>query len=377
MKSLEERKQKFIKKAKDKFGDKFDYSKVEYVDYKTKVYIICYEHGGFMVSPISFLRNKNGCPKCALKKQHDNFAFTNEVFINKAKEKFGDKYDYSKVEYINIDTNVLIICPIHGEFYQTPYQHLKSHTGCPKCSNLIPHRKRLSEEELIKRCKEIHGDKYEYVLDSFKGLLHKIKIICPKHGEFSQLVNSHLKGAGCPECRKESLYNKDKFIEKSKEIHNNRYDYSKVNFESGAVPVEIVCKDHGSFYQAPYNHLWGAGCLKCVLKSQTRVYEIFLKHFPTLIFEYSTDWIHPQRFDMYLKEYNIAIEYNGKQHYEPIGIFGGEEGFKNCQERDKRKMEKCLQNNCKLFIVRYDHEEEDIRYIINKINKIVKNYEDN
>lgn len=78
---------------------------------------------------------------------------------------------------------------------------------------------------------------------------------------------------------------------------------------------------------------------------------------------------------MYLKEYNIAIEYNGKQHYEAIDIFGGEEGLKAQIERDKMKMEKCLQNNCKLFIVRYDHEEEDTQYIITEINKLIKNYE--
>lgn len=78
---------------------------------------------------------------------------------------------------------------------------------------------------------------------------------------------------------------------------------------------------------------------------------------------------------MYLKEYNIAIEYNGEQHYHPVKRFGGEEGYKICQERDKRKMEKCLQNNCKLFIVRYDHEEEDTQYIITEINKLIKNYE--
>jgi cell fate (sporulation/competence/biofilm development) regulator YlbF (YheA/YmcA/DUF963 family) len=78
---------------------------------------------------------------------------------------------------------------------------------------------------------------------------------------------------------------------------------------------------------------------------------------------------------MYLKEYNIAIEYNGKQHYKAIDIFGGEDGFKYQLERDKIKREKCLQNDCKLFEIRYDHEEEDLQHIINEINKIIENYE--
>lgn len=298
-----------------------------------------------------------------------------QEFIQKAKNKFGDKFDYSKVEYVNVDTKVLIKCPIHGFFWQSPYKHLQSHTGCPKCSNLIPHRKRLTKDELLKRFNKIHDNKYSYVINDYKSRKDSITIICPKHGEFTQTVNDHLSGCGCRWCYEEKFINYDSFLERAINIHDNKYDYSEVDFISANKPVKIICKTHGEFYQTPQSHLRGSGCPKCILKSQSRLYDKLLNIYPTLIFEYSTEWLFPQRFDMYLKEYNIAIEYNGEQHYHPVKRFGGEEGYKICQERDKRKMEKCLQNNCKLFIVRYDHEEEDTQYIITEINKLIKNYE--
>lgn len=307
-----------------------------------------------------------------------------QEFIQKAKDKFGDKFDYSKVEYVNSGTKVCIICPEHGEFWQTPEKHLDNKYACHECARKVFGRgnKRYSKEKLIQKFIEIHGYKYLYNLENFKTVRDKITITCPEHGDYNQTVLEHLKGSGCPKCglKRISEFHKDTlqiFMQKAICVHGNKYDYSNVRYINSITPVSITCKDHGDFYQKPVDHIRGNGCPRCLFKAQTRVYNKINSVFKNFIFEYSTEWLFPQRFDMYLKEYNIAIEYNGEQHYHPVKRFGGEEGYKICQERDKRKMEKCLQNNCKLFIVRYDHEEEDIRYIINEINKIVKNYEDN
>ena len=115
----------FIKKAREIHGDKYDYSKVEYKNYDTKVCIICPKHGEFWQIPRYHLNGK-GCPKCA-----GNIRLTTEEFIRRAKEVHGDKYDYSKVEYVNSQTKVCIICPEHGEFWTFPNNHLKCE--CPKC----------------------------------------------------------------------------------------------------------------------------------------------------------------------------------------------------------------------------------------------------
>lgn len=116
----------WIEEAKKVHKNKFVYDKVKYINNKTTVCIICKKHGEFWQVPNSHLQGY-GCPKCSGK-----YHYTTEDWINEAKKIHGDKYDYSKVNYIDVKTNVSIICPIHGEFWQNPYVHLKGHQ-CPRC----------------------------------------------------------------------------------------------------------------------------------------------------------------------------------------------------------------------------------------------------
>ena len=119
-------KEEFIKGARKKHGDKYDYSKVDYVNKRTKVCIICHEHGEFWQTPSSHLQGK-GCPICG-----GTSTLTKEELIKKARKVHDNKYNYTKVEYVNNKTKVCIICPEHGEFWQTPYDHFYG-CGCPKC----------------------------------------------------------------------------------------------------------------------------------------------------------------------------------------------------------------------------------------------------
>jgi predicted nucleic acid-binding Zn-ribbon protein len=154
------------------------------------VCIICLEHGEFWQTPSDHLSGR-GCPKCG-----GRLVNNTEEFIQKAKEVHGDKYDYSKVEYVNSHAKVCIICPEHGEFWQSPNNHLNG-KGCPKCIN--PNHG-LTTEEFIQKAREVHGDKYDYSKVEYKGGLTKVCIICPKHGEFWQIAREHLRGQGCPIC---------------------------------------------------------------------------------------------------------------------------------------------------------------------------------
>jgi len=120
--------EQFIEKAKAIHSDKYDYSLVEYKNNRTKVKIICHEHGIFEQRSDSHLRGQ-GCSKC---KGGGKKKLTTEEFIKKAKNIHGDKYDYSLVEYKNNKTKVKIICPIHDVFEQRPGSHLKG-CDCPKC----------------------------------------------------------------------------------------------------------------------------------------------------------------------------------------------------------------------------------------------------
>ena len=200
---------------------------------------------------------------------------TTEEFIEKAREVHGDKYDYSKVEYVNTHVKVCIICPKHGEFWQTPHDHLKSE--CKECYNeKRGDLSRSNAEEFIKKAKLIHGDKYDYSKVNYLNNRTNVIIICPIHGEFTQTPNTHLNGSGCYQCNKHNggvkqKFNKDFFIEKSKKIHNNKYDYSKVNYKNINKKVCIICPIHGEFTQTPYNHLKGSGCPLCARNKRNRI----------------------------------------------------------------------------------------------------------
>lgn len=126
-----------------------------------------------------------------------------EQFIAKAKAVHADKYDYSKVDYVNNRTKVCIICPIHGEFWQTPNTHLRG-SGCKKCAGYFV----FCTEDFILEAKKIHGDKYDYSKSVFINAKSKIKIKCPIHGIFYQKSDVHInQKCGCPQCANESKRN--------------------------------------------------------------------------------------------------------------------------------------------------------------------------
>jgi len=246
----------FIEKSKKIHGNRFDYSKSKYIDSITKVCIICPEHGEFWQLINSHL-NGNGCVKCSGKHKK-----TNEEFITEAKLLYGDVYDYSKTEYVNSHTKIEIICAIHGSFYTTPISHL-SNVGCQKCGIINAAKKRtISTELFIKKSKVIHGDKFDYSLVNYKNSGVKIKLICPEHGEFEQLPSDNLQNHGCPKCAGKYM-DTDFFIEKSKKIHENKYDYSMSEYINSVTKIKIICPIHGEFEQMPSSHLNGHGCSKC------------------------------------------------------------------------------------------------------------------
>ena len=196
----------FINKAKKIHGNKYDYSKVEYINSQTKVCIICPEHGEFWQIPNDHLKGF-GCSSCSGLKRH-----TKESFIEKAKEVHGDKYEYSKVEYINSKTKVCIICPKHGEFWQTPREHLQGF-NCQKCGSINRSKLlSLTNDKFIKKAKEVHGDRYDYSNINYVNYETKILIICPEHGNFWQMPREHLSGCGCPKCSVKNNINENKLF---------------------------------------------------------------------------------------------------------------------------------------------------------------------
>ena len=253
----------FINKAIEIHGDKYDYSKVDYSGSSNKIKIICLKHGEFEQRAGGHLSGK-GCIKCGREKTENAHRINIKTFINKAKKIHGNKYDYSKVNYKNNSTNIIIICPEHGEFNQAPANHLVG-KGCIKCGReRTSNAKLLDLNEFIKKAKQIHGDIYDYSRVNYKGRNKKITIICPKHGEFPQLPSNHLKGKKCSICAgADRNIDTKKCIDRSIKVHGNKYNYSQVVYERKDKHIKIICPKHGIFNQTPGKHWKGRGCIKC------------------------------------------------------------------------------------------------------------------
>ena len=187
--------EEFLEEANKRFDNKYDYSRVVWKGFQKRIEIVCPEHGSFHQTPMSHLKTL-GCPKCSGRYMDQ------EYFIQKSTAIHGGKYDYSKVKYLGNKEKVCIICPEHGEFWQSPNAHLLG-CGCSKCSGQYMDTDYFKEKASI-----VHSNKYDYSLVDYKGNLQKVKIICPIHGVFEQVATYHLAGNGCPACS-ESHMEKD------------------------------------------------------------------------------------------------------------------------------------------------------------------------
>lgn len=368
--------EEFVKRAKVIHGDKYDYSKVNYVNAHEYVTIICPKHGEFNQAPYAHLRGR-GCPKCGIKKISDSKILSQDDFIKKAKKVHGDKYDYSKVEYKNNRAKITIICPEHGEFEQRANNHLNG-CGCPKCGIIKNHSKsRKTTKEFIEKAKQVHGDKYDYSKVKYINNSTKVIIVCPVHGEFEQTPEKHLRGHGCQKCASINSAMKqrlttEKFIERSKKVHGDKYDYSKVEYKTINDKVCIICPKHGEFWQVPYSHLKGCGCPICKESKLEQAVRKLLDSANIGYIEHcnknTIKWIGKQHLDFYLPEYKIAIECQGIQHYKEIHFFNKKDGFKKLKKLDKIKKDLCQKNNIKLFYIPYNLNKKQIE---NKIKKIL------
>jgi very-short-patch-repair endonuclease len=341
-------KEEFISKAMKVHGDKYDYSQVDYEGANIEVKIICKLHGIFQQQPSVHISGC-GCNVCGIVARSLKTRSSTEEFILKAKDIHGDKYDYTLVDYETSNIEVKIICKDHGVFLQTPQTHL-SGSGCNDCAIITRSLKqRSSTEEFILKAKEIHGNKYDYSRVEYINLKTKVTIICKDHDDFMQTAGDHLQGYGCNKCGRNNTSEKQKgsieeFISKSKNVHGDKYDYSKVIYNNAREKIEIICKKHGKFLQIPDAHVRGVGCPFCVNKTEAKLYEKLVLVYPTLITQFKQEWckrVMCLPFDFCIPESKIIIELDGPQHFQQISNWTFPE---EQLENDKYK-EKCANDN--------------------------------
>lgn len=250
-------------------GDRYDYSKVVYRGVRHKVTIICPVHGEFLQNPVNHGKGV-GCSQC----NGGVKTWDTESFIKRSKELHGDKYDYSKVEYVNWSTKVRIKCHLHGWFEQIPHSHLIGY-GCFKCGALKRSKEQTySWSDFVERAREVHGTAYKYRRTDYTSLRSQIDILCKKHGVFTQRCSDHLNGNGCTACgiekrseqRRISL---NQYIQQARRVYGHKYTYHKLVVEGDKRKIEFSCQKHGRVKQYATQHLsLRYGCPSCGRESQ-------------------------------------------------------------------------------------------------------------
>lgn len=330
----------FLEKAKKVHDNKYDYTNSIYSGIDHNITINCPTHGEFSIKASSHLAGK-GCPECEI----DN---KTEEYIKRAIKVHGTKYRYDKVRYNGCRENVIITCPIHGDFSQIAYTHLNGN-GCPKCSGHY----HMNTEEFINKAKEVYGDKYNYDKSIYVDMSTKVIITCPEHGDFIVRPEVFLNGHGCKKCSGRMCNNLQDFIKISNEIHKNKYDYSKSVYKNVRTKLVITCPKHGDFLQTPENHMKGAGCPVCKQPILEKIVMEMLDS-NGFKYEYRAgksvfDWLSYQSLDFYIPDLNIGIECQGVQHYHEVDHFDGFKGYLDCRRRDMKKQRLCREHGVTLL----------------------------
>lgn len=334
--------EEYIEQCRIVHGDKYDYSLVEYINNKTKVKIICREHGPFEQLGQHHMRGR-GCTLCGNEYNSKRQRLSTQEFIQKAQRVHGDRYDYSLVDYIISTEKVIVICRLHGLFPQTPVDHL-SGCGCTQCYLEKSSRSKTKDtSQFIEQAEKIHKGKYDYSLVEYKKAHEPVLIICPIHGIFEQKPAFHLQGQGCRGCAGTMKLTQEEFIERAIKMHGDKYDYSKVNYINSATKVEILCLRHNSFFQAPQDHLSGHGCQLCYSSTgEERISGILTQWGVKFTREKKFDRCKDKRllpFDFHIQigKLQILLEFDGDQHHFSVKHFGGDEALERNQRHDAIK----------------------------------------
>lgn len=307
-KKLRKSVESFLDLAIVKFSNRYVYDLSTFRGRSYPINIKCPEHGTFLMSPKTHLKSTTGCRECSLTISHELAKSNPEQFIEEASNKHFHKFQYSLECYFNRKTKIVITCPSHGEFLQTPERHLASKYGCQMCAiDQIKFIRTSSFDEVLENFKDVHGETYDYSSTAYINGDNAITIGCRKHGNFSQTPQKHAQGQGCPKCRRSLGENK---IARWLESKNIEY-------------IE-QWRDHD--------------CIR----------------------------VKPLSFDFFIPSHNLIIEYDGLQHFKPIS-FGSTGNAKNAetyflyiQQNDLLKNEWAKLGGFNLIRIRYDEEVEQM-----------------
>lgn len=313
--------EKLVERARKIHGSKFDYSLTKYEDYRSKIIIICPTHGQFLQRPEYHLQGHD-CDKCSREMRLlSRRGIEKQKFIEKCNSLYKSFYDYSEINYINLETAINVKCRTHGYFKTLPMNHKIGH-GCPVCgkNKRKENTRKKMEQDFIKKANKVHKNKFSYPNFKYINNQTRIEIICKKHGKFFQRPSSHLAGSGCPKCNssggEERILN---FLEKNKIRYETQYRFD-------------ICRNPKTNYPLP--------------------------------------------FDFYIENLNICIEYDGQHHFKESS-FGFDKTKKYMSGqlqyikfKDEIKNKYCLNNNVKLIRISYKNFDNIEKILTDELLKI-------
>ena len=256
----------FIRRSKEIFGKKYDYSTVNCKSSTSIVSILCPDHGLFKIRANEHYGGpKRGCSSCTVRIIRKKM--TTESFIEHSMNVHGSKYDYSVSKYVDGTTKITILCPKHGEFKIRPNAHYGTQKqGCKACAG----RPEVTTQSFIRSSKAIYFDRFEYNKTLYNGAKNHLVITCKQHGDFSIRPNNHLVGnGGCKSCSGRPDISTEQLITELSEKFGDIYDYSKVVYVSAFTPITLICAEHGEFEKVPKEAAKSFGCPKCLKYSES------------------------------------------------------------------------------------------------------------
>lgn len=329
---------RLIFESRKMHGDKYDYTKTIFKNMNTDI-ILIKDNIEYSQKPCKHLLGR--CPEKGKKLR------TTEEFIDESRKIWGYKYDYSLVNYKGSHIDILI--KYNNRVYkQKPAVHLSGYN----CENEYI----KNTKDFIKKAIEKHGIKYDYSLVDYKGIEKKVKILY-NDVLYEQKAGTHLYSNGLIEnvIKKKTTI---EFIQESNLIHDFKYNYINTFYVNNQTKVIITCTEHGDFTQKPTSHLSGAGCPNCVeSRGEKAIYKYLDKNNISYYRQHKFEGCRNIRqlpFDFYIPSKRLIIEFDGKQHYEPMVFFGGVEAYERLKVNDGIKNEYCEDNYIDLVRIRYD-----------------------
>lgn len=359
--------EQFISKAHSVHGESYAYhTRVDDLKSTSVVEITCPHHGVFKASVNKHISAKTGCPSCAKNERLARNTSIRHTNVNKTLSLWQSMYPQMLFAPSECGKHIIATCKEHGDTIHKRISSTANTYPCKICGHAARAANlRASNEEYIKKATITHNNRYEY--HTFNG---QVYAECQEHGLFelsgNRRANHVNQGAGCSACKLEFVTlsqrkSSEEFVAEAFEIHQGKYTYPSayINIHT---KVEIVCPEHGSFFQTPLNHLQGIGCPMCTASSAEQVFfQTASKHglkvetqktFPSLVNPLTGRSL---RYDFFLPQLNVLIELDGRQHYYHTPYFHGEDvsSFNDSITRDEIKNKFAALHNINLYRIPY------------------------